>query len=112
MDIRNCTFVERKDSWFDRLLVRLKLREPRKTFVPGNYPELFKPGLRKEFEAAYSVGFINSKPDQGAFLCGNCSLVSSDMNEILDHECPGPQALPQPSLPDFCPECGRAYEDD
>ena len=104
--------TERKENWFYRLLIRLRIRKPRRTMVPGVYPKLFESGLQKEFEAAYSIGFISSKPDQGAFMCGNCSLISSDMNEIIDHECPGPPPKPEHDEPDYCPECGREYEDE
>lgn len=93
-----------------------KLKKPRG--IPGAFPELLKPGLQKDFEAAYQAGQITagfdfgSAPDQGGFMCGDCSLISADMNEIIDHQCPSPPPLPVNVEPDFCPECGRKYEDE
>ena len=96
-----------------RLLVRLGIRK-QGVMVPSAFPELFKPDLQEGFKMAYDEATIKVGPDlgQGSFMCGNCSLVSSDLSEILDHDCPGPPPRPVNDEPDFCPECGRAYEDD
>ena len=42
---------------FRRLLIRLGLKK-RGRMVPGAFEELFKPGLRKEFEQAYSASCL------------------------------------------------------
>jgi len=45
------SFMERRENWFYRLLVRLRLRKPRR--VPGAYDKLLEPGLKRDFELAY-----------------------------------------------------------
>ena len=103
--------------WLSRLLVRLGIKK-QGMMVPGAFKELFKPGLKKEFELAYEakqmiVGFDpTGHPVQSDFMCGNCSLMSSDMNEIIDHDCPGPPPKPEHNESDYCPECGRDYKGD
>ena len=38
--------------WLRELLIRLRIKK-RGRMVPGAFEELFKPGLKKEFELAY-----------------------------------------------------------
>ena len=103
--------------WLSRLLVRLGIRK-QGVMVPGAFTKLFKPGLQKEFESAYQakqiiVGFDPAaQPNRSGFMCGNCSLMSTDINEIIDHKCPGPSPKPEYDEPNFCPECGRDYEEE
>ena len=51
-------------NWFYRLLVRLRLRKPCRTALPGAFGKLFKPGLKKEFELAYRAEFLNDFPPE------------------------------------------------
>ena len=56
--------MERRENWFFRLLIRLKLRKPRRVMVPGAFPKLFKPGLKRSFELAYKAEYLNDFPPE------------------------------------------------